>query len=44
MGCVTKVNQYRDWIIHAEKLESGTMVFWADRTFRNFFERAAYEH
>lgn len=48
MGCVTQVKPYRDWIVHCDIVitESGTQIpmYWRDKTFRNFFERTAWEN
>jgi hypothetical protein len=47
MGCVTRVNEYRDWVLHCEVrvMESGKqlLMFWRDRTFHNLFERMAFQ-
>jgi len=44
MGCVQIIKPWRDWVIHCERLESGALMFWADKTFRNMFERIAWEN
>jgi hypothetical protein len=47
MGCMARVNEYQEWIVHCDILttESGKQIpmFWADKTFRNFFERSAWK-
>lgn len=47
MGYITRVKPYRDWLIHCDVIvtESGNRIpmFYCDKTFRNLFERVAWE-
>ena len=43
MGKIKKLKSDLN-IVHCERTENGTLVFWADKTFRNIFERWGNEN